>query len=110
MRILYAILLVVLLTGSTVLAASIVCDPQVGVTNYTLTGPAWVPRSITAEPDGSLVLDITHGDVGFNMITVKACDAAKCSSSESLILGIQKGTFKSGNSNVVWKEWWIVGR
>ena len=51
------------------------CDPQTGVTLYRLTGPAWVPVSVTAQPDGSIRMDVASSTVGSNSLTVAACKA-----------------------------------
>ena len=54
-------------------APFLVCDPQAGVTHYTLTGPAWVPVHPAAQVDGSLKIDVTAAGIGANALTVKAC-------------------------------------
>lgn len=51
----------------------LVCDPQAGVTNYKLTGPGWIPASVTAQADGSLRMDVAEANVGANSLTIKAC-------------------------------------
>ena len=51
----------------------LVCDPQAGVTSYKLTGPAWVPTSVTAQADGSIKMDVAAANVGSNSLTLKAC-------------------------------------
>jgi hypothetical protein len=51
----------------------LVCDPQTGVTLYKLTGPAWVPAIVIAQPDGSIKMDLSKSDIGVNQITVAAC-------------------------------------
>ncbi len=52
----------------------LVCDPQAGVTEYRLTGPAWVPQIVTAQPDGSLKMDVAAATVGENSLNVSACN------------------------------------
>jgi hypothetical protein len=52
----------------------LVCDPQTGVTSYHLRGPAWVPASVEAQPDGSLKMDVSGADVGSNSLYVAACN------------------------------------
>lgn len=54
-------------------APFLVCDPQTGVTLYRLTGPAWVPVSVTAQPDGSIRMDVASSTVGSNSLTIAAC-------------------------------------
>lgn len=54
-------------------APYLVCDPQAGVTSYHLTGPAWVPTTVAAQPDGSLKMDVSTAFVGTNALTVAAC-------------------------------------
>ena len=49
------------------------CDPQTDVTLYKLTGPAWVPVSVVAQPDGSIRMDVAAATVGSNSLTVAAC-------------------------------------
>jgi hypothetical protein len=48
-------------------------DPNPGVTVYKLTGPAWVPASVTAQADGSLKLDVGAAAVGTSNLTSQAC-------------------------------------
>lgn len=50
----------------------LICDAQAGVTSYKLTGPAWVPMTVTAQLDGSLKVDVTNAIVGANALTVVA--------------------------------------
>ena len=54
-------------------APFLVCDPQAGVTHYKLTGPAWVPATSTAQPDGSIRMDVSGASQGNNALTVRAC-------------------------------------
>ena len=51
----------------------LVCDPQATVTFYKLTGPAWVPTTVTAQPDGSIRMDVSFAPVGTSSLTVAAC-------------------------------------
>jgi hypothetical protein len=71
---------IILLAIGIVLMASVacagpflVCDPQTGVTSYSLTGPAWVPVTVTAQADGSIKMDVSAATVGLNSLTVAAC-------------------------------------
>lgn len=54
-------------------APFLVCDPQAGVTSYKLTGPAWVLIMVTAQPDGSIKMDVSTAIIGNNSLTVAAC-------------------------------------
>ena len=54
-------------------APFLVCDPQIDVTLYKLTGPAWVPVSVPAQPDGSIRMDVAAATVGSTSLTVAAC-------------------------------------
>lgn len=54
-------------------APTLVCDPQAGVQHYVLTGPGWVPAQVSAQPDGSIRMDVSTAAVGVNSLTVKAC-------------------------------------
>jgi hypothetical protein len=51
----------------------LVCDPQAGVTSYKLTGPAWIPSSVPAQPDGSIKMDVSGALVGSTSLTIAAC-------------------------------------
>ena len=70
-----AVILIAVLVGVSISYASpfLVCDPQTGVTDYKLTGPAWVPVSVPAQPDGSIRMDVSGATVGSNSLTVAAC-------------------------------------
>ena len=63
----FAVFCAVLFVAGIVLASPfIVCDPQATVTFYKVTGPAWVPTAnVTAQPDGSIKLDIATAPVGY---------------------------------------------
>ena len=67
------VLLMVLFSTTAFAAPFLVCDPQAGVTHYKLTGPAWVPATSTALPDGSIKMDVAASIVGANALTVTAC-------------------------------------
>jgi hypothetical protein len=70
----YLLFLVIVLFSSLSFATPfIVCDPQAGVDHFVLTGPAWIPTTVTAQADGSIKLDIATALIGSNAITVKAC-------------------------------------
>ena len=64
-------ILLVSVSGSA--APFLVSDPQAGVTNYVLTGPAWVPASVLAQTNGSLRMDVANAATGTNSLTIKAC-------------------------------------
>ena len=51
----------------------VICDPQATVTFYKLTGPAWVPATVQAQPDGSIKWDVSNAPVGTSTITAAAC-------------------------------------
>jgi hypothetical protein len=74
--------IIVILIGLMLIAVAVsaspflVCDPQAGVSSYQLTGPAWVPVTVPAQPDGSIKMDVSAAIVGSNAITVKACASA----------------------------------
>lgn len=71
-----AFALLLIFATAALAAPFVVCDPQAGVTHYKLTGPAWVPATVPAQPDGSLKLDVAASVDGVNAITVAACIAA----------------------------------
>ena len=73
MKKLLLILAMVLIPTLSFAAPFLVCDPQAGVTDYKLTGPAWVPATAPAQPDGSIHMDVSGATVGLNSITVAAC-------------------------------------
>ena len=70
-----SVILVGVLVGVNISYAApfLVCDPQTGVTLYKLTGPVWVPVSSSAQPDGSIRMDVAAATVGSNSLTVAAC-------------------------------------
>jgi hypothetical protein len=72
-RIILITLAMVFMASPLLAAPFLVCDPQAGVTDYKLTGPAWVPISVTAQPDGSIKMDVASSTVGNNSLTVAAC-------------------------------------
>ena len=47
-----------------------VCDPNAGVTRYTLTGPSWLPTTVAAQSEGSLKVDVSAAAVGTNSVTL----------------------------------------
>jgi len=51
----------------------IVCDPQATVTHYKVTGAAWVPSVVPAQPDGSIKMDIQTAPVGTSNLNFSAC-------------------------------------
>lgn len=51
----------------------IVCDPQTGVTHYKVTGAAWVVSPVTAQPDGSIKMDISMAPTGTSNLNFSAC-------------------------------------
>jgi hypothetical protein len=73
MKYLFAVLAVLAMAGVASAAPFLVCDPQAGVTSYQLTGPSWVPASVSAQTDGSIRMDVAGATVGSNALTVKAC-------------------------------------
>ena len=73
-RFLIVLVMVVFLPMMAFAAPFLVCDPQAGVTLYKLTGPAWVPASVPAQPDGSIRMDVAGANVGSNSLTVAACN------------------------------------
>jgi hypothetical protein len=54
-------------------APFLVCDPQAGVTLYKMTGPSWVPLTITAQADGSIKMDVASAVIGVTSVTAAAC-------------------------------------
>jgi len=62
--------------GVTMAVASpfIICDPQTGVQYYKVTGAGWVPvTNVTAQPDGSIKMDIAAATVGTSNLNFVAC-------------------------------------
>lgn len=55
-------------------APFVVCDPQAGVTEYRVTGPAWVSPAVPAEADGSIKMDVSAAAIGENSLMVQACN------------------------------------
>jgi len=74
-RIILIIISILLMSSVAMAAPFLVCDPQTGVTLYRLTGPAWVPVSVVAQPDGSIRMDVASSTVGSNSLPVAACKA-----------------------------------
>jgi hypothetical protein len=50
-------------------------NPQAGVITYALSGSAWVPTSVPAQADGSLLLDVGPSSVGVNTVNISACSS-----------------------------------
>lgn len=73
------ILLLVICASAARAAPYIVCDPQAGITDYKITGPAWVPATVPAQADGSIKMDVAASTTGINAITVAACKGVWCS-------------------------------
>ena len=73
MKKLLFILAMVLIPTLSFSAPFLYCDPQTGVTDYKLTGPAWVPATVAAQADGSIKMDVSGANVGSNSLTVAAC-------------------------------------
>lgn len=68
------IILIVMAFASVCEAAPfLICDPQAGVTHYKVTGPAWVPATVPAQPDGSIRMDVAASPQGVNALTLAAC-------------------------------------
>ena len=72
-RIILIIISILLMSTVAYSAPFLVCDPQTDVTLYKLTGPAWVPVSVPAQPDGSIRMDVAAAIVGSTSLTVAAC-------------------------------------
>lgn len=68
-----AIIFGLLIPSAICAAPFLICDPQTGVQYYVLTGPAWVPTNVVAQPDGSLKMDVATAPAGTSSLTVKAC-------------------------------------
>jgi hypothetical protein len=75
MKTLWTIIFVLVLATVSQAAPFMVCDPNPGATSYQLTGPAWVPTTVTAQADGSIKLDVAASTIGANNLTVKACNS-----------------------------------
>lgn len=73
MKKIFLICILVLIPSVLWAAPFLVCEPQAGVTHYKLTGPAWVPTSVAAQPDGSIRLDMAVSPQGVNALTAAAC-------------------------------------
>ena len=82
-------------------APFLVCNSQSGVTRYELTGPAWIPASSPAQPDGSMRLDVANALVGDNPLTVKACNMWGCSAAVNFILIRPVGPSSPANIKLV---------
>ena len=77
MKRLFVALAIVLFATTAWAAPYLVCDkPTQAITSYQLTGPSWMPTSVTAETDGTIHMDVAAAVVGVKYdITVKACMA-----------------------------------
>jgi hypothetical protein len=73
MKTLITVIAALALAAAAHAAPWLVCDPQAGVDYYELTGPAWVPVTVQAQPDGSIRMDVSGAYVGVNALTVRAC-------------------------------------
>ena len=67
-------LLILLIPSLAWSAPFLVCDPQAGVTEYRVTGPAWVSPAVPAEADGSIKMDVSEAAIGENSLMVQACN------------------------------------
>jgi len=61
------------------LSPFLVCDPQLGVETYTVTGLSFATAPVSAQADGSLRLDLGPTTQGAYSLTVKACNVWGCS-------------------------------
>jgi len=80
MRALALLAIALLFAPSAWAAPYLVCDPQAGVTAYQVDGASWVTGKVSAEPDGSLKLDVAPAPVGSTPLQVRACNSWECSS------------------------------
>lgn len=91
-RLLLSIFIVFMFSTTLYAAPFLVCDPQISVTHYNLTGDKpWVPATSPAIVDGSLKLDVATSVVGTTNMTVKACIAdaiwgERCSTTVPFVL------------------------
>lgn len=80
MKRIFLTVVMMLFASAAAAAPFLVCDPpEAGgatITNYQLTGGAWVPASVPAQADGSIKLDLVNATTGTNSMTVKACGVA----------------------------------
>jgi len=67
---LLAILLI--LIPSLALGASLVCDPQAGVTLYNLDVDGAITQNIAAEPDGSIIHNVDYLSQGQHIFKLQA--------------------------------------
>ena len=63
----------------------LICDPQVGVERYEITG--WTPSTITAQADGSLRMDVASAVTGTTYtMAIAACNVWGCSTTVPFVL------------------------
>lgn len=88
MKYLIALALIVLAVPA-MAAPFIVCDPQPGVTDYSITGDSALAGTVLAQSDGSLRKDVGGVPSGTHNINVVACNAWGCSSATPFSFGKQ---------------------
>ena len=72
-RIILVTLFLLIVASGAIAAPFIISDAQTGVQYYKVTGPAWVVSPVTAQPDGSVRMDVSSSTVGVNSLTFAAC-------------------------------------
>jgi len=82
MKALLGAILLILAPALATAAPFIVCNPNPAAVSYTITGPYWMPKAVTAQADGSVSIDVEDAVSGVkNIIVLKACDkASSCTS------------------------------
>ena len=75
-----SLLCVLAMAGVASAAPFLVCDPQAGVTYYSITGDPYWTASVPAQADGSLRTDLATIPGGAHTIQVLACNIWGCSS------------------------------
>lgn len=85
----FVTLALVLLAGPVMAAPFLVCDPQPGVTDYSITGDAALAGMVLAHSDGSLRKDLNAVPAGSHTINVVACNAWGCSTAVPFSFGKQ---------------------
>jgi hypothetical protein len=78
-RMLLALVMVLAMAGMVGAAPFLICDPQAGVTYYSITGDPYWTASVPAQGDGSLRTDLATIPVGAHTIQVVACNIWGCS-------------------------------
>jgi hypothetical protein len=63
----------VLGTGSALMAATLISDPNPGAEYYRITGASFITATIPAQTDGSIRVDVSAAVVGTTTIGVRAC-------------------------------------